>query len=124
MSAEAAPLVGSAGPTEVQDLDNQDQDNLAQWKTVLTQLEDNLDVFTGGTEVTDQARALALGWEPPSTLGPLPAELAARARMLTKAQDVAYGLLRGESRTNRHQAELIRSVPGPSAAAIYLDVTG
>lgn len=98
--------------------------NLAQWKCVLTELEDNLEIFSGAASISYQARELALGWQPPFDLGPLPAELLSRARLLAKAQHRTYMQLRAESRHNRLEAELIRSVPSPSAAAVYLDVAG
>lgn len=98
--------------------------NLAHWKVVLTELEDNLEAFRGPADVSDQARELAQNWMPPANLGPLPPELIPRIRLLAKAQERAYVQLRGEARMNRRQAELIRSVPGPSPAAVYLDVAG
>ena len=99
--------------------------NLALWERVLTELEDNLEVFREPAEmISVRARDLALGWEPPSNLGPMPAVLMPRVRLLAKAQERAYIQLRGEARTNRRQSELIRNVPGPSAAAVYLDVAG
>lgn len=107
-----------------QDRSEEAEANLAAWKAVLTELEDNLEAFRGPADVSEQARMLARNWTPPSDLGPLPAELAPRARLLAKAQDRAYVQLRGEARMNRRQAELIRSVPGPSSAAVYLDVAG
>ena len=107
------------------DLSDEAAENLALWERVLTELEDNLEVFREPAEmVSVQARELALTWQPALNLGPLPVELVPRARLLAKAQERAYIQLRGEARTNRRQAELIRSVPGPSAAAVYLDVAG
>lgn len=99
--------------------------NLALWERVLTELEDNLEAFREPSEmVSVQARELALSWQPPSNLGPLPAELMPRVRMLAKAQERAYIQLRGASRTNRRQAELIGHLPTPGSAAVYLDVAG
>ncbi len=98
--------------------------NLLLWETVLTQLEDNLEAFLEGQSLTEQAREVAADWEPPAELGPLPQELATRARLLTKAQARAYAHLRSESRTNRRQSMLISSIPGPSSAPVYLEVDG
>ncbi|KPN18248.1 hypothetical protein [Arthrobacter sp. Edens01] len=101
------------------------QENLERWDEVLTQLEDNLVAFMDGTTVLDQARTVASAWHPPHELGPLPAELATRARLLSMAQQRAYAQLRSESRMIRQQAELIRSVPSASSGgAVYLDVAG
>lgn len=122
MSAEAAARLGPAGLGENL-ADKNTADNLSQWKAALTELEDNLEAFTGGMEVSEQARELALGWQPPSNLGPLPAELMSRARLLAKAQKAAYRQLRGEASTIRRTAELVRG-SSLSAAAVYLDVTG
>lgn len=117
--ADAFEIVGAAGGAEADAAEN-----LARWERVLTELEDNLEAFRGPEDVSEQAREMALSWQPPSNLGPLPAALMHRVRMLAKAQERAYIQLRGESRANRRQSELIRSVPGPSAAAVYLDVAG
>ncbi|MCC3292307.1 MULTISPECIES: hypothetical protein [unclassified Arthrobacter] len=114
MSAESAEPY--RGPEELA--------NLALWEFVLTQLEDNLESFLEGQSLTEQAREVAADWEPPADLGPLPEELVTRARMLSKAQTRAYAQLRSESRTNRKQSLLIRSVPGPAASAVYLEVDG
>ena len=114
MSAEAVE-VQSSPEAEV---------NLALWESVLSQLEDNLEAFQGSESVSDLARELALSWEPPSNLGPMPVELLPRVRLLAMAQERAYKQLRGQARTNRRESKLIRSVPGPSAAAVYLDVAG
>ena len=113
----------SAEPVEP-DPTPEDAENLAAWEAVLTELEDNLEAFRGSASVSDQARELALGWQPPSDLGPLPQQLLSRVRLLAKAQERTYRQLRGEARSNRRQTELIRSVPGPSSTAVYLDVAG
>ncbi|MCC9146680.1 MULTISPECIES: hypothetical protein [unclassified Arthrobacter] len=94
------------------------------WEEVLTQLEDNLESFLEGQSLTEQARGVAADWEPPAELGPLPEALIPRARMLAKAQSRAYAQLRNESRINRKQSQLIRSVPGPPPSAVYLEVDG
>ena len=98
--------------------------NFVLWETVLTQLEDNLESFLEGRSVSEQAREVAADWEPPAELGPLPEALITRARLLSKAQSRAYAQLRSESRTNRKQSMLIRSVPGPASSAVYLEVDG
>ena len=98
--------------------------NLALWGTVLTQLEDNLEIFLEGRSVTEQAREAAADWDPPAELGPLPEALMVRARLLSKAQSRAYTQLRNESRTNRKQSLLISSVSGPASSAVYLEVDG
>lgn len=116
MSAEAMVRDGYADPTEAS--------NLVLWQNALTQLEDNLEIYQGLADVSAQARELAMTWQAPTDLGPLPAELLPRARMLAMAQERAYRQLRGKSRTNRQETDLLRSVPGPSAAAVYLDVAG
>ncbi|MCC3276450.1 MULTISPECIES: hypothetical protein [unclassified Arthrobacter] len=99
-------------------------ENFMLWETVLTQLEDNLESFLEGQSLTEQAREAAADWEPPAELGPLPEALITRARLLSKAQSRAYAQLRNESRTNRKQSMLIRSVPGPTSSAVYLEVDG
>ncbi|WAP51674.1 hypothetical protein OL239_18320 [Arthrobacter sp. ATA002] len=114
MSAEAV------GPG----LSAEDAANLALWERVLTELEDNLEAFSNSAGVSEKARELALSWQPPANLGPMPVEFASRSRMLALAQEKAYVQLRGESRKNRRQSALISSVPGPSSAAVYLDVAG
>jgi hypothetical protein len=82
------------------DLSDEAAENLALWERVLTELEDNLEVFREPAEmVSVQARELALTWQPALNLGPLPAELMPRARLLAKAQERAYIQLRGEART-------------------------
>ena len=98
--------------------------NYVLWEAVLTQLEDNLETFLEGQSITEQAQEAAADWEPPAELGALPQELVARARLLSKAQSRAYAQLRNESRTNRKQSMLIRSVPGPASSAVYLEVDG
>ncbi|MCC3273703.1 hypothetical protein MUK71_02300 [Arthrobacter zhangbolii] len=102
----------------------EDLANFLLWETVLTQLEDNLEAFLEGQSLAEQANELAAEWEPPAELGPLPEALTQRARLLAKAQARAYAQLRNESRTNRKQSMLIRSVPGPSSSAVYLEVDG
>ena len=98
--------------------------NLILWETVLTQLEDNLESFLEVQSLTEQARGITADWEPPADLGPLPEQLVTRARLLSKAQHRASAQLRSESRTNRKQSLLIRSVPGPASSAVYLEVDG
>jgi len=116
----------SAEPTE-QYLgeDPADEENLERWDEILTQLEDNLEAFLDGSTVLEQAQSVANAWHPPHDLGPLPAQFATRARLLSLAQQRAYQQLRNESRMIRKQAELIRSVPtASSGGAVYLDVAG
>lgn len=124
MSAEPEEPLGYTADYTA-DFTAQERENLERWEKVLTELEDNLIVFLDGTTVTQQARSVARAWRPPHDLGPMPAVLGTRARLLAMAQQRAYQQLRGESRAARQQAELIRRVPASSSnSAVYLDVAG
>lgn len=65
-------------------------------------------------------------WTPPTGIGPIPAELVARAQELLAGQrELGAELEAGKNEIARHLAA-IRSVPAMRApsASVYLDVTG
>lgn len=63
-------------------------------------------------------------WVPPSGLGPLPAELAGRAREVLTAQREATATLRSSmTQARRHDSALAAVPAARSARPVYLDVT-
>ncbi|MET1042650.1 MAG: hypothetical protein ABWX59_00855 [Microbacteriaceae bacterium] len=65
-------------------------------------------------------------WSPPADLGPLPAELEARAWRLLHAQHAAISRLGDEQRAVARHLSAVRAVPAVQDAgrSVYLDVTG
>ncbi|WP_154792089.1 hypothetical protein [Occultella kanbiaonis] len=64
-------------------------------------------------------------WVPPSGLGPLPAGLADRARMVLATQQEAAAALTGTmSAARRHRAALAAVPSADAGHPVYLDVTG
>lgn len=72
---------------------------------------------------TDVGRQVETGWRPPAGLGPLPAELVARARRLAAAQQQAVDRIGSEMRSSRKHAAFVAAVPRPGSGvrSIYLD---
>lgn len=70
--------------------------------------------------------AARAGWQPPSGLGPIPAELRERARRLALAQQEAIHELQTTATSHRKHAAFIDTIPtaGRSSRAVYLDTTG
>jgi hypothetical protein len=92
----------------------------AEWAEILTSMEREL------ARLQQEPAAAAVPWTVPAAAGPIPPELADRARALAAAQrDVAGELERERAATARHLSAL-RSIPGVAArgGAVYLDVTG
>jgi hypothetical protein len=91
--------------------------NGARWSALLDELERDT-VNAGAREGTP--------WRPPTDLGPLPAELLARAQELAAAQTHALAALEEEkTSTGRHLAAL-RSLPQHrnETGPVYLDASG
>jgi hypothetical protein len=96
----------------------------AAWLEVLDLLEDAVEQAgrpdgSGGSE-TEPAP-----WTPPTGIGPLPEDLADRARTLLAAQESAMAELRAAQRTNRSHAGVLRALPHRAGtSSVYLDVEG
>lgn len=104
------------------------QSDRAGWLRLLAELEAELSVAarTDPLAVEDDGRTPASGWSAPEQLGPLPADLADRARLLLDAErEVIRELADLQRRTGRHLAA-VRSVPAAARTeqSVYLDVTG
>jgi hypothetical protein len=68
------------------------------------------------------APALAAGWAPPAGLGPLPAELAPRARDLEAAQQRAIRRMTDEQRRVGAHLDAVDVVAPARSRAVYLDL--
>jgi len=93
------------------------------WLALLDELEASLGeaaLVTGGV-ILEAARPQ---WIPPVALGPIPPDLADRARDILGGQQELIAELRAERRTVGEQLAALRQVPSREARAVYLDVTG
>lgn len=96
----------------------------AAWLEVLAELEDAV-VQAGRPDGFDGADADPTPWTPPAGIGPLPEDLAERARTLLASQESAMALLRSAQRTNRSHAGVLRALPHRAGtSSVYLDVEG
>ncbi|GAA5025411.1 hypothetical protein GCM10023258_18270 [Terrabacter aeriphilus] len=101
------------------------------WEAVLDQLEGDL---AGAQRVLDAEvtaddagalRPVPDAWLPPSGLGPLPPELAARAHDLAAAQvELARRLEQARRRAARHLTVLDAVPAAPSPAPVFVDARG
>ncbi|MGO4690023.1 hypothetical protein [Glaciibacter sp. 2TAF33] len=66
------------------------------------------------------------GWTPPGGLGPIPADLEARARKLLAGQRELIAELEHTKRATAAQLRALRKMPAtrPAAASVYLDTNG
>ncbi len=101
------------------------------WEAVLDQLE--TDLALAEAVLADEASLAARGavtetaaaWLPPSALGPLPQELAARAHDLAAAQvELAHRLERARRRAGRHLAALDAVPTPPQPVSFFVDAQG
>jgi len=95
----------------------------AAWEAALTQMEDELDAHEESVRL-GEARPVS-AWEPPTDLGPLPADLADRvthltARIALLSTFVQYQLTATESDLAHLHRQQGRSGTA-SAVALYLD---
>lgn len=99
----------------------------AGWQSALDRMEADLAAVLNQS-AAGQAREDAgpSSWEPPSDLGPIPAELRERARRLALAQQDAIHELQITATSHRKHAAFIDTIPtaGRSARAVYLDTMG
>lgn len=104
----------------------QDSSAYRQWLHVLDELEAYLEFIPGGTgdQEADEDSDEDVQWSPPEILGPLPAELVARAHRLLRGQrELVRKLEQAQQNAGRHLA-VLRAVPAvrSSEASVYLDV--
>lgn len=93
----------------------------AAWLEVLAELEDA--VARAGRPSGSGAEPAP--WTPPAGIGPLPEDLADRARTLLAAQESTMAQLRDAQRTNRSHAGMLRALPHRAGTtSVYLDVEG
>lgn len=93
----------------------------AAWLEVLAELEDA--VAEAGRP--GEPGAEPAPWTPPVGIGPLPEDLAERARAIVAAQETAMARLRDAQRTNRSHAGMLRALPHRAGTtSVYLDVEG
>jgi hypothetical protein len=83
----------------------------AAWAAVLDELERHAD-----------APALSGGWEAPGSLGPLPEELAPRARAIAAAQDRAIRRMTDEQRRVGAHLDAVDVIAPARSRAVYLDL--
>lgn len=105
---------------------------MSTWDDVLDGLERELDaVAQGAVPPTDAATT---AWEPPADLGPLPAALADRARMLLARQHAQAARLRAtldetlaaRRRTGREHeaARRLQAATATPTPPVYVDLVG
>lgn len=98
-------------------------DRATAWALALDELEGEtarLEAIDAGSPVPDP-----VPWVPPADLGPLPQELAPRARELLVRQQVVLAVLAGMLSGNRQQARmagLVHAATGTQERPAYLDV--
>lgn len=98
-------------------------DHRAAWDVVLHELDQNAERVLAGDD------AATLDFDPPAGLGPLPADLADRARAVGARQQEAIAALTARMGDHRRRVELTDRVAGhmPGSAGrapAYLDITG
>ncbi|WP_156109586.1 hypothetical protein [Cryobacterium sp. MLB-32] len=108
--------------------------NTAAWLRVLNELELNLDTanWSAAANSTPDSAPDAAGlapasfWQPPTTIGPIPAELGERARDLLLCQLKLVRELDAARRVAGQHLAALRTVPPvrDSDRSVYLDVTG
>jgi hypothetical protein len=81
------------------------------WLAVLAELERHAD-----------APALSAGWVPPASLGPLPEELAPRARAIAAAQERAIRRMTDEQRRVGAHLDAVDVIAPARSRAVYLDL--
>jgi hypothetical protein len=92
------------------------------WSRTLDELEASL-----GAEAADHGVSYDTGtWTPPGDLGPIPAELEARARQLLSGQRELIAELDHTRRATAAQLIALRKMPAtrPTGASVYLDTNG
>ncbi len=101
------------------------------WESVLDQLESDLALAEAaladepGLAAPGVTTAMPAAWLPPSALGPLPSELAARAHDLAAAQvELAHRLERARRRAGRHLAALHAVPPAEQPVSFFVDAQG
>ena len=101
------------------------------WEAVLDELETELagaDAVLAdelGTAARGVVTPSRVSWLPPSGLGPLPPELAARAHDLAAAQvELARRLERARRRAARHLTALDAVPAAPRQASFFVDAQG
>lgn len=87
------------------------------WLRALTELEASLGMSANG---------IAHQWVAPGALGPLPPDLAPRARALLDGQRELIAELGDSQRTTAAHLAALRTVPttGRAGASVYLDTSG
>lgn len=90
----------------------------ARWHKVLDQLERDASAIESGDRILTE-------WTPPDNIGPLPAELADRARHVKRRLDNAMSTLSRERDDTLAQLGALRKMPEPDHAArpVFLDVS-
>lgn len=103
--------------------------DISAWCAVLDQLEAGLGAAALHADVAARGGDLTVAdtWTPPADLGPLPAELAGRARAMLAGQRELISELEETRQRVAKRLSIVRSVPSArsgAASAVYLDVTG
>lgn len=101
-------------------------DATSAWQALLDSLDEYVEMLHDLTNAVSQGNFTDVApWMPPEDLGPLPEELAPRARQLLTSQRAALAGLGQARRSVGDQLSLLRSVPleHSSDTAIYMDVT-
>ncbi|GAA1337976.1 hypothetical protein [Arthrobacter roseus] len=98
-------------------------DNAIRWRTVLAQLEEQVQCALLQTTTSDDGARVPAWWQPPSDLGPVPEELRERALQLAVAQQHAMDRVKSAMRSSRRQSAFVASVPRPGngVRSAYLD---
>jgi hypothetical protein len=102
------------------------QSGHADWEAVLTAMEADLATTISSIPPTGDTPSRPAGWSDPTPIGPIPANLIARARRILADQDAAVLRLEEERTIVARHLVALRSVPaiGAQKQAVYLDVTG
>jgi len=95
------------------------------WGTVLDELEQQLDAANRAATTTDAAD-VAVPWQPPAHIGPIPAHLQERARDLLLCQQKIMRELDDSRRIAGQHLAALRMVPPERelSRSVYLDTSG
>ena len=101
------------------------REDVAAWVTILVEMEERLDDAARVMGSADSVIA-ADAWTVPSNIGPIPAELAERARDVLSNQRKIVGELENARRVTLKHLAAVRSVPPARnpGTSVYLDVAG
>ena len=95
------------------------------WIAVLDQMEGDMARLRRSAQDSEELFELPTGWSPPEDVGPLPAALGPRARVLFAEMQELSALLKDRRDETARQLRAIDSVPrSGSQGAVYIDLLG